>query len=451
MSTATGPPTPTATEPIPPTATQPTEPIRHEACLRCRKQKLRCIPGEGAACQRCARAGIQCQAAPPSRQGQRTDVISRAGKGRKLEAPIATVLDDVKVTKSDPDLELTEMAQEHFSRILAEWGTHNSCTEFLRGFFRSGPPTQDAVAWLLRHWALLATVRDCNALMTSTVSLAGACNVPVASLVLGLEKSMRAAELPSPDGVVHCVNSLPGFAFARNANPSSDGSIDLIVNAAFEEHVCAQKALKACWSANEAEMLSMFVHHEDVPILPRETGIFLSKVVTSLLASGTSPAPLVHPTQRVVRLLVDGRYIACHAKIKACAVEGAIYFGFFLQPLAAAPGQADASYTLLDLMHAGSLASHPDGLAAPAQQPPPQQQQQQQQQPPPPQQQQPHANGSSHSVSGHSASGSETDVIQPGGVFDSYPGGMGIPGHEMDPFLEISGDEITRLFDVQGW
>ena len=155
---------------------------------------------------------------------------------------------------------------------------------------------------------------------------------------------MRLAGLPPPEGVVHCVYGLPGFAFARAADPSTDGSIDLIVNPAFEQHVCSLDVLRACWSGNETEMLSLFIHKEDVGILPRETGSFLSRAAVPLVAGVNSPQPVVHPTQRVVRLLVDGSYVACNTMIKACAVEGQIYFGFFLTPIAAPPGQTDASY-----------------------------------------------------------------------------------------------------------
>ena len=43
------------------------------------------------------------------------------------------------------------------------------------------------------------------------------------------------------------------------------------------------------------------------------------------------------------------RVMACHAMIKACSVDGSIYFGFFLTPVAAPPAIAAAS--LLELTH----------------------------------------------------------------------------------------------------
>ena len=374
------------------------------ACLRCKLHKVRCIRDtEHDDCVRCSRRGIKCQPAPPSRQGQRPPYSAAHSSAAQessevlrqpphlqqqpphlqqpphfiaqerfevvpcvmalplgeVAAPMPVPLGEVAAPVPVPAPEaapppLSDVALQHFSRISAEWGKSNSCTAFLRGFFRDALPSRDAVTWLLRHWALLATMRECAALMNSTINLASTCGVPISHVVLGLERSMRPAGLPPPEGVVHCVYGLPGFAFARAADPSTDGSIDLIVNPAFEQHVCSLDVLRACWSGNETEMLSLFIHKEDVGILPRETGSFLSRAAVPLVAGVNSPQPVVHPTQRVVRLLVDGSYVACNTMIKACAVEGQIYFGFFLTPIAAPPGQTDASYTLLHLMHTPS-------------------------------------------------------------------------------------------------
>lgn len=256
---------------------------------------------------------------------------------------------------------MPEMVPKNISHLTAELGPRNSCTEFLNGFFSGPAPSREAVVWLLRHFALLATVRDSSTLMAGIIKVAQTCQITVASVVMHLESSMRPAGLPPPAGVQHCVDNLAKFAYARCASPSTDSTIDLVVNKAFQERVCSVEALKACWDTNESEMLSLFLHKEDLSILPRETGAFLSRVVVQLQGVFNSPQPAVHPVQRVVRLLVDGEYVACQATIKACSVEGVIYFGFFLSPVAAPPSQADASYALLDLVQASQQHGYAQG------------------------------------------------------------------------------------------
>lgn len=75
---------------------------------------------------------------------------------------------------------------------------------------------------------------------------------------------MRPAGMPSPPGVIHCVEALPGFSFARSANPCADGTVDIICNRAFCAHVCPLDTLRSTWRTNEKEMLSLFIHPEDL-------------------------------------------------------------------------------------------------------------------------------------------------------------------------------------------
>lgn len=318
---------------------------------------------------------------------------------------------------------LPDAAVGHFSKVITEWGENNSCTEFLRGFFSGDPPNRATITWLLRHWAVLATVRNSSALMTSTLSLAGACHVAMASVVLQLEASMRPAGLLPPEGVVHCVDALPGFAFARCANPSTDGSLDIVINKSFRERVCGLDALRKCWSANEREMLSLFIHEEDISILPRETGIFLARQVIPLTSAINSPEPLVHPTQRVVRLKVDGSYIACHMVIKACSVDAIIYFGFFLTPVSTPSAQADASYTLLELMQLPALVAKPSTSAD--------------------------ATGcSANPMSSADPCGHLGGAINVGQVIKDGTGGTDTQGA---PISIVSSSELLAAFDVMGW
>ena len=322
---------------------------------------------------------------------------------RTAHLPAAAQLSDLATTSAV----LPEEAHRLVATIAKELGQQNSCADFLTGFF-SGSPSLDSIMWLIRHWAGIASARNSHSLLKCALSLASACQIAVASVLFQPD---IAAGLAAPPSVVHCVETLPGFGFARAANPCIDGTIGLVCNRAFREHVCTMERLHATWRANEREMLSLFIHPEDLyaaaqlfpscptplastpwtfgpdlppssrrhhsrfltsssvvstspvslslisprilcagrrSILPHETGVFLS-CVAGLLRALINSAPVTHSTQRVVRLLVDGEYVACHAMIKACSVDGSIYFGFFLTPVAAPPAIAAAS--LLELTH----------------------------------------------------------------------------------------------------
>ena len=91
---------------------------------------------------------------------------------------------------------------------------------------------------------------------------------------------------------------------------------------------------------------------EDVGILPRDTGSFLSRAAVPLVAGVNSPQPVVHPTQRVVRLLVDGSCVACNTMIRHAPSR--VKSTWVLPAPSPRPGQTDASYTLLHLMHTPS-------------------------------------------------------------------------------------------------
>jgi len=268
-------------------------------------------------CERCARTGHPCLPAPPSRQGKRPK-----REGSQL------------ITDSQPAADKEEMVRRLLEKMQRDWGANNSCAHFVQGFFAPGNPNPQAIKWLLHHWMGLATARNSYGLLDGTIRLAAMCDVAVSDLVVGSQSSIRPTGLPPPDPVVHCVDSLPGYGYARSANPRSDGSVDLYVNAAFREHVCAVERLHGCWEANENEMLSLFIHPDDIHVLPQETGKFLAQVVGELLETPEVGA-LTHATQRIVRARVDGEYVRCHGKIKACSIDGCIYFGFFLLPLEA--------------------------------------------------------------------------------------------------------------------
>jgi len=327
-----------------PSSTAPTEP-QHPACLRCKQLKVRCAPTDLGGCERCKRAGRPCMPAPPSRQGKRT---------RPTE--VVAVYDDAMLPTPVAQLThltahsamISESAFQLIGAMAKEWGPQNCCADFLQGFFAGPPPSAESILWLLRHWATVATVRNSHVLLQRTLDLAGACNIAVGSLVYRLESALRPAA-HSPPAVVHCVEAMPGFGMARSANPMSNGSIDVICNRAFREHVLGPEQLLATWHANDVEMLSRFVHPEDVHILPHETGRFFSQMA-GVLQTLMNSAPATHPTQRVVRILIDGAYVTCHAIIKACSADGTLYFGFFLSPVAAPPALAAAS--LLELTHA---------------------------------------------------------------------------------------------------
>jgi len=264
------------------------------------------------------------------------------------------------------------MVRRLLEKMQRDWGANNSCAHFLQGFFAPGTPSPGATKWLLQHWTGLATARNSYGLLDGATRLASMCDVPVADLIVNSQSSIRPAGLPPPEPVVHCVDSLPGYGYARSANPCSDGSVDLYVNAAFREHVCTPEKLHSCWEANENEMLSLFLHPDDVHILPQETGKFLAQVVAQLLETPDVGA-LTHATQRIVRTRVDGEYVRCHGKIKACSIDGCIYFGFFLlpaegptlvvQPAAAEPGcpltsSEECAASLLKLTYVDTAAPY---------------------------------------------------------------------------------------------
>ena len=364
------------------------------ACLRCKQQKVRCtIQDLARGCERCARANLQCLPAPPSRQGKRSKDSEGSSNlhAQHYAQPV------VSLPAAKRQAAFRQRAPKTPADLIAamakQWGGRNSCADFLVGFFSGSRvdlgemPDRESILWLLRHWASIAAVRNSYMLLQSALGLAAAFSFPVTQITLGLESSMTPVGLPPPSAVVQCVDALPGFAYARSANPRSDGTVDLYANPAFREHVCSLEALHRCWAANEREMLSLFIHKDDLSILPHETGQFLAQVISGLrngcaaldpsrspphdaalpavataiaccralaclsflpttrrvdarLRRSTIEGPAVHKTKRVVRALADGAYVPCHARIKACSVDGNVYFGFFLTPVADEPAMA---------------------------------------------------------------------------------------------------------------
>jgi len=248
--------------------------------------------------------------------------------------------------------------------MLNQFGPENSNSGFVSGFFenlvsRSGAaaPSRDSSLWFVRHFAGIATVRDSFPLLQSTLRLANALGFAVSDTICNPENIFRASGLPPPPAVMHCVDSLAGFAYARSANPRDDGSVDMYANQEFRDHVVPLDKLQQCWATNEREMLSLFVHPEDAPIMPFESGRFLSQVVGGLSSQANSGA-LTHQSQKMVRILVDGEYVPCHTMIKACSVDHSIYFGFFWTKVtvSASGDSGQAAASLIDLNHGPSTA-----------------------------------------------------------------------------------------------
>lgn len=227
------------------------------------------------------------------------------------------------------------------SRIAGALGSRNSCASFLRGFFAGPPASRDSLAWFLRHWTVLASVRKSCALSTCTRILSRALGFPLAQVEDNLSGFMPAAGGQPPRALAqHLTGERQrcGFVFARSANPCVDGSLVLDGCHAFQARVCPLDQLRDVWRSNASEMLPLFIHEDDVPAVPFETGRYLSRVSGRLSGptddSSAGDGPIApHDLGRPLRLKVDGQWVPCHVRIQALAIEGHIYLCFHMTPL----------------------------------------------------------------------------------------------------------------------
>lgn len=317
--------------------------MNSHSCARCKAQKLKCIKLGVSGCERCARAGVQCVPAGPSRQGKRTrhendgelqkTLLQSVGETEELRTPSPA---------KDPKLLII--------RLTNEFGPSDSTAYFLDGFFQevaTEMPSKQNLAWLLRHCAELATARNMHSVLHLVMSLAAAFDIPVFDVVGASMRAtkfpFRPSSLPPPPGLGCLLDSLPGFIFARGASPRADGSVLLYANHAFCDNLCSLDTLHNTWSANELPMLARFVHKDDLFILPHEIGKFASQgvgtVLDAAMANTAAPGdcvPLIHEATRVIRIAAVSTVpcqVVCSAHLLACSVGGELFLGFQLIPL----------------------------------------------------------------------------------------------------------------------
>ena len=317
--------------------------MNSHSCARCKAQKLKCIKLGLSGCERCARAGVQCVPAGPSRQGKRT----RHENDGELQK---TLLQYVGATEELRTPSPAKDPMRLIIRLTNEFGPSDSTAYFLDGFFQdvaTEMPSKQNLAWLLRHCAELATARNMHSVLHLVMNLAAAFDIPVFDVVGASMRAtkfpFRPCELPPPPGLGCLLDSLPGFIFARGASPRADGSVLLYANHAFRDNLCSLDTLHVTWSANELPMLARFVHKNDLFILPHEIGKFASQgvgmVLDAAMANTAAPGncvPLIHTATRVVRIAVVSTVpcqVVCSAHLLACSVGGELFLGFQLIPL----------------------------------------------------------------------------------------------------------------------
>ena len=265
------------------------------ACLRCKTLKVKCEKPEGESCVRCLKAGVPCEAAPPSRQGKRSRSPDKdKSKVAKVALPVAG---------------------DAVGKVTGE-----KCPNALiRGMLKS-IPSRSMLHSLLREWAAISLARNGWSLMDCTLSLAKEHGFSTSELLAGVERLLLPFGPPPPQLAALLEHSEYPCSVRRHV-PNAEGELLVFGNKAFVEQVCKLEGqcghtqtavgraasschtphtplrrletvdrsfdaasvrapaadLRACWRANKVDMHSLYVHPEDVQVIPLTIGHLIAQ------------------------------------------------------------------------------------------------------------------------------------------------------------------------------
>ena len=199
-----------------PTSSGPPKP----ACLRCKQLKVRCEQHDGevgfrlgATCVRCFKAGVLCEAAPPSRQGKRSHSPEKEkAKAAKMAIPVT----GDTITKA---------------------GLPGAPAEVIRGLMLNSAP-RSMMRILLREWAAISLARNGYSLMEGTLHLGKEHGFSTSELIGGVERLLLPFG-PPPPPLAQLLASSDQPCCVRRHVPSADGELVVHSNDAFAQQVIA--------------------------------------------------------------------------------------------------------------------------------------------------------------------------------------------------------------------
>ena len=225
--------------------------------------------------------------------------------------------------------------------MIAEWlDAESEQSDILRGMLaNNSTPTRDALFWVLRHFAAVATGLGSSKLFEFTLKLTSTLGIPFADVLFDLESQM----LPEDETPMHepMRASLEDKALteglyfcSRRLNPTRDGNFPTWTSSNFAASVCTNDELRAGWTQREgtgASFWDTFVHPDDKSVIPMAAGRIVASMASFELAKMEGRC---EHSSGLLRIMMGGAYVPCEVQVHIGALGGQWWLCIRAAPLA---------------------------------------------------------------------------------------------------------------------